>query len=261
MIFKDQLNETIQLSGIPERVVSLVPSQTELLFSLGLGDRVVGITKFCNHPDVWYRSKTRVGGTKDAKKELIAQLNPDIIIGNKEENEKSNIEELRNIAPVWMSDIATLDDAFDMIAKLGDILGVSEKAVELIHTLKIEFSELKKVVEKSRVKNQKVLYFIWRKPFLVAGKNTFIDEMLKLCGFDNLCHQARYPEWSLDDKGVAPDLIFLSSEPYPFKEKHVEELEAIYPTARIRLVDGEMFSWYGSRLLKAPNYFKSLIQG
>ncbi len=252
------MNNTIRLSGAPRRIVSLVPSQTELLFHLGLGDRVVGITKFCIHPHEWFNNKSRVGGTKDVDFEKVKSLNPDLIIGNKEENEKQNIEELKSIAPVWMSDIFTLEDALEMILKIGLLVGSEEKSIEISSKIRTNFDCFEKL--QSQLKNHpSVLYLIWRKPFLAAGKNTFIDDMLSRCGFENSITDNRYSE--INFKSIkSPDFIFLSSEPYPFKENHISELQVIYPNAKILLVDGEMFSWYGSRLIEAPNYFENLLK-
>ena len=118
------MNRTIRLGATPRRIVSLVPSQTELLYDLGLEERVVGITKFCIHPKEWYRSKVRIGGTKNVNFDKVKTLRPDLIIGNKEENFKEDIEALEEIAPVWMSDIFTLDDSLEMINQLGSVLNV-----------------------------------------------------------------------------------------------------------------------------------------
>jgi ABC-type Fe3+-hydroxamate transport system substrate-binding protein len=231
-----------------------VPSQTELLADLGLGDRVVGITKFCIHPEEWRKTKAIVGGTKNFDFDMIRSLNPDLIIGNKEENYQEGIEELQKHFPVWMSDIVTIDDACQMILSIGDITDASEKASALIERIKNEF---KSVV---RLEPQSTLYLIWKNPWMGAASGTFIDEMLKLSGLRNcLKSKTRYPELTSDEIGqLNPELILLSSEPYPFKEKHMEELQMLCPTSKILLVDGEMFSWYGSRLLKFPTYLEDL---
>ncbi len=257
--FVDQMNNTIRLSEVPRRIVSLVPSQTELLFTLGLGDRVVGITKFCIHPNEWFRSKTRVGGTKDISFDKVKALNPDLIIGNKEENEKSNIEELRSIAPIWMSDIFNLEDSLNMIKNIGELLDVSDNSNSLIEKIKTEFLLFNNSIQlKSNENKLTVLYLIWRKPFISAGKNTFIDDMINQCGFTNFMNETRYPEVELNEN-KSPNFVFLSSEPYPFKENHVKEIQLIFPNSKVILVDGEMFSWYGSRLVKAPRYLTKLI--
>lgn len=256
--YKDQMNRTIRLSVIPRRIVSLVPSQTELLHDLGLGDRVVGITKFCIYPDVWYRSKARIGGTKNASYAKIKALKPDLIIGNKEENEKENIEQLAEIAPVWMSDISNLDEAMDMISRLGVLLdkeAESEMMVKRILSNFLEFS----TARNTHLIGKTVLYVIWNNPLISVGENTFIDDMLRRCGMINYTKGSRYPIFEkLND--FDPDFVFLSSEPFPFKEKHMKEMKKIFPGSKILLVDGELFSWYGSRLVYAPDYFSKLIE-
>ncbi len=252
------MDTTIRLSGIPRRIVSLVPSQTELLYDLGLGDRVVGITKFCIHPQEWFRTKSRVGGTKYVDFEKVKSLNPDLIIGNKEENEKSNIEALKSIAPIWMSDIYTLDDSLKMMNQLGEILDVKDKSTEIVNSIQLNFSELKDKTINVTENRPTVLYLIWREPYLAAGKMTFIDDLLARCGFVNFIDENRYPEIKIE-VSKSPDYVFLSSEPYPFKEKHLIELQEIYPTSIMKLVDGEMFSWYGSRLIKSAHYFSELM--
>ncbi len=252
--FTDQMNNTIRLEEFPSRIVSLVPSQTELLCDLGLDEKVVGITKFCIHPERWFNNKTRVGGTKQLNIDAIRSLKPDLIIGNKEENTKEDIELLKEIAPVWMSDISTLDESYEMIEQLGDITNSIIVANQIVADIKREFS---KIILPISIKS--VLYFIWKKPYYVAGKATFIDAIIQEIGFDNFCVENRYPELE-DDVVNQPDLIFLSSEPYPFKEEDVLEMKKKYPTSKVLIVDGEMFSWYGSRLKYAPKYLNELIQ-
>lgn len=257
-IFTDQLNRKIELPSTPKRIISLVPSQTELLYDLGLRDEVIGITKFCIHPDEWFKTKTRVGGTKQIDFEKIKALQPDLIIGNKEENEQEQIELLMKDYNVWMSDIYTLKDAYDMITRVGTLVGKQQEATFLKLKIESGFNQLQPPSTNHQALN--VAYFIWNNPYMVAGTNTFINELLTVCGLKNV-FEGRYPQVSASEIAIAnPDLILLSSEPYPFKEKHMEELRVICPTARIRIVDGELFSWYGSRLLKSPVYFKQLIE-
>jgi len=262
MIFTDQLNRKIELNDTPKRIISLVPSQTELLFDLGLNEEVVGITKFCVHPAEWFKTKTKVGGTKNYDLEKIKALQPDLIIGNKEENEQRQIEELMHLYPVWMSDIVTLKDACDMITAVGTLVGKQQQSTLL--KLQIEY-QFQKISSAAHLSDKiSVAYFIWKKPYMVAGGTTFINEMLHICGFTNVfaSHQSsRYPQISQEDLLAAnPQLIMLSSEPYPFVEKHVQEFQRICPDAKIMIVDGEFFSWYGSRLVKASGYFTKLIQ-
>ncbi len=252
MIFIDQMFRDVELIGRPKRIISLVPSQTELLADLGLDEEVIGITKFCIYPEKWYRSKSRVGGTKQLNIELIRSLNPDLIIGNKEENTAEDISSLESIAPVWMSDISTLEDALKMIISIGEITFKTIESKLLVKSILAKFNEFKKpIIER------KVLYFIWKEPEFLAGKNTFIDAMLDAAGFQNYCYLDRYPALK-DVEYSNPDFIFLSSEPYPFKEEHKAFFQKRFPEVKIVLVDGEMFSWYGSRMLLAPDYFQRL---
>lgn len=241
------------LKHTPKRIISLVPSQTELLFELGLSEEVIGITKFCIHPSEWFQTKTRIGGTKTVNIELVKSLQPDLIIANKEENTKEDIEQLRLIAPLWMSDIFTLEDALTMIQTVGVLTGKEANAQALVNQISTNFSQLPKLTQPLK----KCAYFIWRDPYMIAGKNTFIDDMLKYCGVENCTSEERYPEWDVTNE-VIPEILLLSSEPYPFKQKHIDELSNIYPTSKVLLVDGELFSWYGSRLLHSPGYFTEL---
>ncbi len=251
--FIDQLNRTIQLSDEALKIISLVPSQTELLFDLGLEDEVVGITKFCVHPEKWYRTKVRVGGTKTVNIDKVRSLNPNLIIANKEENTQADIQALEKIAPVWISDVRDLESAYQMIEKIGELVGKVEIATALIQKIRDSFDRLYKLYPPS-----KVLYVIWDKPVMVAARDTFIHSILEHLGMQNAAeHLERYPELTIAEiKSLKPDLIFLSSEPYPFKEKHVRGFEKQFSESKIVLVDGEMFSWYGSRLVRSGGYFE-----
>ncbi len=255
-VFYDQLNRKVSLDKIPQRIISTVPSQTELLFYLGLGENIIGITKFCTHPHHQTEHTTKIGGTKQLNIELIRELQPDLIIANKEENEKSQVEDLMSICPVWISDINDLPQALAMIESVGTMVNRKTDADVLVKAITSQFNALIKIK-----KPLTVAYLIWRKPYMVAGVDTFINSMLQLCGFTNAFKADRYP---LIDAAILinanPDLVFLSSEPFPFTEKHIEEFKAILPNVKVVLVDGEMFSWYGNRLLLAPGYFLSLSE-
>lgn len=254
--FLDQIGRTIVLPEIPRRIISLVPSQTELLFSLGLDESVVGITKFCVHPTSWFRSKPRIGGTKAVDPARIKALQPDLIIANKEENDKQQVEALASRYPVWVSDIKTLPDALAMIRSVGALTGKETEAGNLANEIDARFSGLA-----APPKPALVAYLIWYRPWMAAGGDTFIHHMLGHCGFENIfSDRDRYPEIDLHALAGIPDLtILLSSEPYPFRQRHIDEIKEILPTANVLLVDGECFSWYGSRLLHAPAYFRQLM--
>lgn len=252
--FTDQMGRQISITYPPQRIISLVPSQTELLFDLGLDMEIIGITKFCIHPREKFKKSTKIGGTKMLDLARIRELKPDLIIGNKEENDRTQIEELMKEFPVWMSDINVLPEAIDMIRQIGELTGRLEKATVIADDINEQFLKLKKIHKQVRT-----AYFIWKDPYMLAGKQTFIDDMLNRAGFENAINGNRYPEISIDQlKKLRPECIFLSSEPYPFKDEHVKEIQRICPDARVSIVDGEMFSWYGSRLLLSPAYLRSL---
>lgn len=255
--FQDMIGQEIRLEGIPKRIVSLVPSQTELLHDLGLETEVVGITKFCIHPDSWFRGKTRVGGTKTVHIDRVRALQPDLIIANKEENVAEQVAELQHIAPVWVSDIRSFEDNLDMIRQLGEITGTETKASALIHKLESDFATL----PLATCIGKSVAYLIWFNPVMGAGSDTFIHEILSRIGFENvLTSMPRYPELNMEIlAGLKPEILLLSSEPFPFSEKHINLFREHLPETQIMLVDGELFSWYGSRLQHAVTYFNRLF--
>ena len=253
--FIDQLRRKITLPDIPQKIISLVPSQTELLFDLGLDEEIIGITKFCVHPNKWFKNKTRIGGTKNIDIEKIASLKPDLVIANKEENIKEQIEALKAIAPVWVSDVNNLMDALEMIEMIGLLVNKKQNADLFAEQIRSSFITLETISNKP-----KTCYLIWREPFMTVGGDTYINNLMQHAGFDNVfAYAKRYPSITIKDMVDSKcELVLLSSEPYPFKEKHLLELRAQLPNAKLLLVDGGMFSWYGSRLLKVPAYFKKL---
>lgn len=228
----------------PRRVISLVPSITEYLLDIGV--EVVGRTKFCIHPSEKTGLIPVVGGTKNFRFEAIHALAPDLIIGNKEENYPEGIEELSHHFPVWMSDIQNLEDARGMMTTLGEVLDVEDAADQVVGKVDSLLERLKKSQKGS------VLYLIWQNPWMAAGTCTYIHSFLEHLGYHNVLDKERYP--ILTDQQLAdlrPDKILLSSEPFPFGIKHQEMLQAILPHTEVSLVDGEAFSWYGSRILKS----------
>jgi ABC-type Fe3+-hydroxamate transport system substrate-binding protein len=242
---------------VAKRIVSLVPSITETLFDLGLEDEVVGITKFCVHPESWFRQKTRIGGTKNVDIEKVLALQPDLVIANREENVAEQVKALSKTVPVWLTDIKNLHDSLQMISDLGFLTGKMDRGAPLADDIRNRFSKLPKLAEPLTV-----AYIIWRGPWMVAGGDTFIHDMLTRLGLHNAFgHLARYPQVDFRVPGqLPPDLVLLSSEPYPFGEKHMADLQKELPNSYLQLADGEMFSWYGSRLLKAADYFFRLVE-
>lgn len=253
MVFIDHLHREVEVVYPPKRIISLVPSQTELLFYLGLSNQVVGITKFCVHPREWVKRLPKIGGTKNFRFDVIDQLKTDLIISNKEENYESGISVLQAKYPVWISDVSSYAEALEMIVAVGALTDRIDPANALRNEIEARFERLPKK------KPRRVLYLIWRQPWMAAGKGTFIDSILSKIGLVNVVEEARYPTLSADQlRQLQPELIYLSSEPYPFKQEHIHELQSVVPNSEVVLVDGELFSWYGSRMLLAPDYFASL---
>ncbi len=276
--FVDNLQRKVTFNFPPQRIISLVPSITALLFDLGLNDKIVGITKFCTYPEMLTKSKIKVGGTKDIDFNTIEQLNPDLIIANKEENTKDEILKLAERYKVWVSHITNFQEALNLIAEVGKLTDKIVEAEQLILKIKDKFELLPNLGQPSKSLEllegspKKVAYFIWKNPYMTINKNTFIHSIIEKCGFKNVFagspdgalaqtgKKEHYPGVSAEEIVKAnPDIILLSSEPYPFKEKHIAEFKKIVPLSEIKLVDGKMFSWYGSYMLKAPDYLKQLF--
>jgi ABC-type Fe3+-hydroxamate transport system substrate-binding protein len=254
MIVQNQTGKFIFTNTHPLRIVSLVPSVTELLHYLGLGNEVAGITRFCVHPQEWFRSKPRVGGTKNVSIQKVKDLHPTLILANKEENVKEQVEELASFFPTYLGDVTDFTSAITMITETGKLTGKSQQAEALVQQIQSAFLQL------NTSKKWRALYLIWKNPYMSAGGDTFIHAMLEAAGFDNvLSYQTRYPVVTVDEiRELNPDIIFFSSEPFPFRRKHAEELVQLTGIKKAALVDGEMFSWYGSRMLLAPAYFARL---
>ncbi|MFT4834317.1 MAG: ABC-type Fe3+-hydroxamate transport system substrate-binding protein [Flavobacteriaceae bacterium] len=243
--FQDQVGEDVELNFPPKRIISLVPSITEYLIDIGAP--VIGRTKFCVHPAEEVKEIQVIGGTKNFRLEAIDHLQPDLIIGNKEENYQEGIQALKSKYPVWISDIYTIHDALVMMKELALIVDKEANAKSIIQTVENRWQ----LIHASQT-SKRVLYLIWRDPWMVAGKQTYIDSMLNHIGNTNACVQERYPAMEdLDISNSDVDVIMLSSEPYPFRQKHIQELKELCPYASIQLANGEFYSWYGTRVLKA----------
>jgi len=236
------------------KIVSLVPSITEALFDLGLTENeVVGRTKFCIHPHDKIKDVTIIGGTKNINIEKIKALQPDLILANKEENIKEQVEALMDDFKVMVTNVETIEDNYYLLKNLGNLLNQEERAQ--LFNLKIY-----DILNQSKLDTPvKAAYLIWKNPYMTIGSDTFIHKIMSEIGFENIFKdRTRYPEIRTEDLADA-DVIMLSSEPFPFKEKHIEELKAFYPDKKIMIVDGEAFSWYGTHIAKCENYFKELI--
>ena len=235
------------------RIVSLVPSITESLFDFGLTEiEVVGRTKFCIHPKTLITKVPVIGGTKNLNLDKIKALKPDLIIANKEENEKLQIEELGKYFEIWLTNIENLQDNQNFLTELGTLLNKQELALNFNEKINVIFDSSKELSPK------KVAYLIWKNPYMTVGSDTFIHEIIEKIGFTNLFEDSkRYPEISVNQMKEA-EYVFLSSEPFPFQQKHIDELQKELPDSKIILVDGEAFSWYGTHLSRCGDYFKTL---
>lgn len=256
------LGNIISLEAPAQRIISLVPSQTELLFDIGAGNQLIGLTRFCIHPAESVKTKRKVGGTKTVNLQAVRELQPDLIIANKEENVKEQIETLKKEFPVFVTDVVNINDALQMIHDLGSLCGKNEQAQKIAQNIATGIKDLE--TELAGLQILTVIYLIWEKPMMAVGGENFIHEMLGKAGLQNLLggrmkdnKTDRYPETSVEEiQQLAPDLLLLSSEPFPFSEKHIEKYKALLPGIRIEQVDGEMFSWYGSSMLKAIPYLR-----
>ena len=254
MEITDQIGKSLSPERPPKRIISLVPSITYSLSSFGLDEQVKGITRFCKYPSKWRKTKIIIGGTKNLKIDRIKDLKPDLILASKEENNKQEIEKLQEVSPVYVSDVKDFETNIQFIKDLGFLLSKEERADNFILSIQ---SKRRKLLNS---KGNSAVYLIWKEPWMTIGGDTFINNMLNEAGFKNMYGDLkRYPSINLDDIILKkPDLLFLSSEPYPFKEKHKRELQKILPNTIIILVDGEAFSWFGTYPIKAYDYLMNL---
>lgn len=255
----DQLEREIIINSKPQRIISLVPSLTELIVDLGLEKKIVGITQFCKHPYHLKSTKTIVGGTKKVDFEIIKQLKPDFILCAKEENTTEMVADLEKIAPVFVADVKSIQESITLIEILGKILHCQTVSENLILKINFHLTDFKNFTK--YLPRKKVAYFIWENPWMVAGGDCYINDLLKLNNFINVYEEnGRYPEIVIENirKDGNPKLILLPTEPFPFKDDHAFEIGRHSNHAKTVFVEGEMFSWYGSRLLKAIPYFKKM---
>jgi len=260
MTVVDDLNRTVTFYFPPVKIVSIVPSLTELLFDLGLYEEIVGITKYCIYPVDKTKNVKKIGGTKNFKIDEIIKLNPDIVFANKEENTKELIEKLSENIPVYVTDIKDIDDAINSIKNIGFITGKKNEAELLSQKIEDKLITLQQFIANKPT----CVYLIWKQPLMSVGKDTFINSMLEICGFNNLIAKDldRYPELSIEQlQNLKPEYLLLSTEPYLFKQSHIEYFEKLLPNTKVKIVDGSYFSWYGSRISKSLDYFIELRKG
>lgn len=248
----DHLGRKVHLAQPPKRIISLVPAITETLYHLGLENEIVGRTRFCKFPADKVHTARNIGGTKEIKLDRIHELKPDLIIAEKEENTKEIVETLEKNYPVFVFEVQNVSDVSRMIQDIGSFTERNEAATKLVDEIKSSFQSLPKAIHK------RVAYVIWRKPYMVVGKDTYIQSLLDEFGFINPFTEVegRYPVVTEEDLLNADlDEILLATEPFPFGEKHLQEFQEMLPNVKPRIVDGEMF-WYGAKMVEATAYFK-----
>lgn len=249
----------LDLPRPPRRIVSLIPSVTETLCVLGLAEALVGVTAYCREPRDVVRSKTRVGGEKDPDLELIRDLRPDLVVANVEENVAEHVATLRAWSiPVWVTYPRTVADGIRMIHELGEVTSTAERADAIARPLE----DLLARVSAATAARAPVptFYAIWREPWMTIGRDTYIHDMLRVCGGANVfADRQRYPTVTLDEVAARrPRLVLLPDEPFRFRRIHVKDVAAV--PARVELVDGKPFSWYGPRIGDALRTLPALFR-
>ncbi|WHY78375.1 helical backbone metal receptor [Neobacillus sp. WH10] len=250
----DHLGRQVNISTVPKRIISICPAITETLFALGLEKEIVGRTKYCIFPKEIVENVPIVGGTKEVNVETIRDLQADLILAEKEENTEEIVLALEKIAPVFVLEVQKIDDSYRLIETLGLLTNREQAANRLITSCKKSFDDL------SCKQNLNAAYVIWRKPYMVVGGTTYINDILNRLGFQNPFEKGelRYPSVTKEELADANlDVLLLASEPFPFQEKHIAEFQSFLPNTKILLVDGEMF-WYGAKMLIAGAYLEKL---
>lgn len=255
LTIQDHLGRTITISQPPKRIISLVPAITETMYHLGLENEIIGRTRFCIHPQDKVSKAMNIGGTKEIKLDRIHDLNPDLIIAEKEENTKEIVETLEQHYPVFVFEVKKITDVYRMIQDIGKLTEREEKSLILVEEIQSAFQTL------PNVNGKRAAYVIWKKPYMVVGGDTYIQSLLEKFGFINpfTLFEGRYPVVTEEDFLEANlDYIFLATEPYPFREQHLEEFQKMLPNVKVVILDGEMF-WYGAKMLEAASYFRSVF--
>jgi iron complex transport system substrate-binding protein len=254
----DHLGREVRFAYPPQRIVSLCPSLTETLLDLGLAGRVVGRTKYCIHPADRVGDIADVGGTKQVDLDRLRSLEPDLVIAEKEENTREQIDTIAREVPVFVVDVNDLAEALRAVRDLGELTSRRGEAMTLMDRIRVALDGVHPALPAV-----KVAYLIWRNPYMAAARHTYIDALLRRCGLVNVCAQldGRYPEVTLERLGeLGPRFVLLASEPFPFADGHRAEIEQALPAMKAVGVNGELFSWYGSRLLRAAPYFNEVLR-
>ena len=256
----DDLGRRVELVTPPHRIVSLVPSLTELVCSLGRADRLVGVTRYCVEPAEVVAALPAVGGTKNPDLRRIVGLRPELVLANAEENRREDFQALVDAGvTVWVSFPTTLETAAASIVGVGEAIDARNQAGALAAGI---------AAARTGTGGQvRVFCPIWRKAWMSFNRDTYAHDLLRCAGGDNVCagEAQRYPTVDLEAvAGADPEVILLPSEPYPFTERHLEYLRPLAQTAalrnrRVHLIDGKTLSWYGPRTVPALALLRRLL--
>ena len=260
----DDLGFKVDLESPPARIVSLVPSWTETLFALGLGERVVGATKFCVEPAERVESLRKVGGTKNPDLRTIATLAPDLVIANAEENRREDVERMRSQRfPVLVTYPRTVPAAVESLLRIGRVAGCEAEADAMAREITRTVSEVEADVGVWAKLRLRAFCPIWKKPWMAFNADTYAHDVLRMMGFNNVYAASgkRYPATTLDEAiELRPDVVLLPDEPYEFSDKDVDELRTVLPPGlarRVLTVSGRDLHWYGVHMVSG---LKSLAQ-
>jgi ABC-type Fe3+-hydroxamate transport system substrate-binding protein len=266
-VIADASGVVVTLPAPPRRIVSLIPSITEILFAIGAGDRVVGCTIYCTQPPEGVATKTRVGGEKNPRLEVIRDLGADLVIANVEENVREHVEILRGWGiPVHVTYPRTVSDGIRLVGELGELLDAGPRARDMEAALRAQYDQVRGAA--AGRPPRRVFCPIWRRPYMTINRDTYIHDMLCVCGARNVFadRPERYPTVTLQEVAAArPAVIMLPDEPFRFRRAHLADFASYVEVpavrdGRIRLVDGKPFSWYGPRIAEALRTIPSLIE-
>ncbi len=252
----DAAGRRVRLPVFPSRIIPLVPSITETLFVLGLDERLVGVTRYCTEPPASVAQKPKVGGQKDPDLKTIQSLQPDLVVANMEENRREDIEALAAMGiAVYTTFPRTVAEGIGMIRDLGRVTQTEKKAAVIARSLEELYREIS--AEATKRRPLRVFCPIWRRPYMSINRDTYVHDVLRTCGGENIFagKSERYPQISLEEVAdLKPEVILLPDEPYRFLPRHVVDFEPFRDaiparvTGRTHFVDGKMLSWYGPRI-------------
>ena len=263
----DDLSRMIRLDAPAQRIVCLVPSITETLFALGAGDRIIGITDYCIHPEAEVRSKPKIGGTKNFFVNKILALEPDLVVANAEENRRHQVDKLEEAGlNVFVTFPKTVGGCLNMIANMAALTGTERAAQPILASIEKARTD---ALSSTTDPRPRVLCPIWKDPYMTINRDTFVDDVIRTSGGQNIFDDEadRYPQFTLEEAARRrPDVVILPTEPYHFTEADKAAFAAMgdeVPAVRNRrfhIVEGELLSWYGPRLARALTEISALLR-